>query len=169
LQFLEQSRYGGIARFYGSSRSPRFFWLAGYYYQPNHSLDGGWFKGHRAWGGFESQPVVKPGYAILFRAVSERHINTGRPSYFRHRTALRWTGGAGSRKVRPFVQNEVLAVWPGFHSTRNSGGLAVRLSPEWLLEAAYLYDTRRTFWGGDRQAVVTSFRWTPKSIRLARR
>jgi len=162
LHFLEQSRVGAIARIHLNPKTSRFFWLAGYYFQPNQRLTNRWDLGQRVWGGFEAQPYAKPGHVVMLRAVSERHFNTGRPAYFRHRTALRYTAGTG--RVRPFVQNELLAVWPGFHSTRNSGGLWVQLSKELLLEATYLYDSRRTFWGGDRQAVVTMLRWTPKGF-----
>ena len=45
---------------------------------------------------------------------------------------------------------------------RNSGGLGVRVTPELTVEGGFLYNIRRTFWGGDRQAIVTGLRWQPK-------
>jgi hypothetical protein len=44
---------------------------------------------------------------------------------------------------------------------RNSGGLRVVVSPKVAFEVGYLYDVRRTVWGGDRQAIVTEISFQP--------
>jgi hypothetical protein len=157
IHYLDQSRFGPIARF---NVNPRFAMIAGYYYQPQQLRDDFWTKGQRVFLGFET-PLVRAKSSVLsLRGMSERHMGTGRPAYTRNRTSLRWTVGTG--RVRPFVQNELLAVWPHFHSTRNSGGLSIRLNDEMSMDVSYLYDTRRAFWGGDRQSIVTSMRWNPR-------
>lgn len=157
ITYLDQSRVGPVARW---TVNPRLALLGGYYFQPQQIRPHTWSEGQRVFFGVETPLVNRRGSVLAMRAVAERHMFTGRPAYNRYRTSLRWT--MGQARLRPFVQNELLAVWPGFHSTRNSGGLSFRLSPVASLDVSYLYDTRRTFWGGDRQSIVTSIRWTPQ-------
>ena len=160
LSYLEQSRVGPVARW---AYSPRLTLIAGYYFQPQQIRPQTWAEGQRVFVGVESLVAHKPGAALLLRGFTERHVHTGRPAFTRYRTALRYT--MGQHRVKPFVQNELLAVWPGFQSTRNSGGLSFRLSPVLTMDVSYLYEIRRTFWGGDRQSIVTSLRWTPQRTR----
>ncbi|MBM3758831.1 MAG: DUF2490 domain-containing protein [Acidobacteria bacterium] len=157
LTYLDQSRVGAIGRW---TARPKLVVLAGYYFQPQQLRDDLWTRGHRVWGGVEAPLWSKPGHLVSGRLLMERHLSTGRADYFRYRTSLRYVAGKG--RVRPFIQNEVLAAWPGFHSTRNSGGVMMRLNDQLSLDVSYLYDVRRTFWGGDRQSVVTSMKWTPR-------
>jgi Protein of unknown function (DUF2490) len=157
LGYLDQSRVGPIARW---TVNPRLTLVGGYYYQPQQLLPHEWSEGQRVFAGLESTVRQRPGSTLFVRAFAERHMLTGRPAYNRYRTSLRWT--AGRSRLRPFVQNELLAVWPHFHSTRNSGGLTFRLSAVAMLDVGYLYDSRRAFWDGDRQSIVTSIRWTPQ-------
>ena len=164
LSYLDQSRVGPVARW---TYSPRLTLIGGYYFQPQQIRPDVWAEGQRFFAGVESLVVSKPGTALLLRGFTERHVHTGRPAYTRYRSFLRWT--IGQRRIKPFLQNELLAVGPGsqsgFQSTRNSGGLSCRLSSQVTLDVSYLYETRRTFWGGDRQAIVTSVRWTPQRTR----
>lgn len=164
FHYLDQSRFGSIARF---NLNPRISLLGGYYFQPQQVRDEVWTKGQRIFAGFEAPLVQRRNSVVSMRALTERHVGTGRADYTRNRTSLRWT--MGSRRVRPFLQNELLAVWPHFHSTRNSGGFSIRLSDELSMDVSYLYDLRRTYWGGDRQSIVTSMRWTPKFLASRKR
>lgn len=157
LSYLDQSRWGTIGRW---TANQKLVVVAGYYFQPQQVRPDVWKRGHRLFAGVEAPLYVKPGNVVSGRFLMERHMNTGRPGYFRYRTSLRWVHGRG--RVRPFLQNELLAVWPGFHSTRNSAGLQMRLNEHLTMDVSYLYDTRRTFWGGDRQSIVTSMKWTPR-------
>jgi hypothetical protein len=157
FRYFDQDRVGPVARF---TIRPRLTMIAGYYFQPQQVRPSDWAEGQRVFLGFET-PLMSTRRSVLsLRGFTERHIGTGRPNYTRHRTSLRWTFGQGH--VRPFLQNEVLAVWPQVHSTRNSGGLSVRLNDQFNLDLSYLYDLRRTFWGGNRQSIVSSIRWNPK-------
>lgn len=164
LSFLDQSRLGATFRVSVNSRLA--IW-GGYYFQPQQVHAQTWARGQRPFIGLETPLARTKTSTLSLRLATERHFHTGRPDYTRHRTSLRWTMGTG--RVRPFVQNELLAVWPNFHSTRNSGGLSVRLSPELSMDVSYIYDSRRAFWGGDRQALVTSMRWNPKFSAPRRR
>jgi len=157
FSFLDQSRIGTLTRLALSGRANV---LLGYYFQPQQIRTATWVRGQRFFGGVEGILYRGNRFTLNTRAVAERHIGTGRPDYNRYRTMGRIT--FGKRKIRPFIQNEILAVNNGFHSTRNAGGAVVQISPETTLEVSYLYDTRRTFWGGDRQALVTSIRWNPR-------
>lgn len=155
LQYLDQARFGSIARW----NEKRFSILAGFYLQPQQIHEQDWTPGRRVFGGIEVPVQLGSRIVLSSRLVAERHMSTGRPDYARYRTSERVVFGAG--RFRPFIQNELLAVKQGFHSTRNSGGMSLRINDEFSVEVSYLYDIRRTFWGGDRQAVVTSMRWTP--------
>jgi hypothetical protein len=102
------------------------------------------------------------GVAVSTRLVAERHIGTGLPDYNRYRSSVRIV--VGKSRIAPFFQNEMLAVRQGFPSTRNSGGMRLRINQQLTVEAGYLYDNRRVAWGGNRQALVTTVRWVPKSL-----
>ena len=157
FSYFDQARFGVTFRF---AVNPRLTVLGGYYFQPQQVRPHVWTKGQRPFLGLETPLVKTKSSTVALRLVTERHIHTGRSNYTRNRTSVRWTMGTG--RVRPFLQNELLAVWPHFHSTRNSGGLSLRLNSELSMDVSYLYDSRRTFWGGDRQSIVTSLRWNPK-------
>jgi len=154
FQHVQQLRTGSILRMQaGKNLIP----YVGYYFQPAHEPNDPWVRGHRVFVGVE-RPFALPNRMVMTtRLAAERHMNTGRPNYFRFRTYMRLQ--FPGRKVAPFIQNEWLAVKQGFHSVRNSGGLRMRLSPAVTLEAGYLYDIRRTFWGGDRSAIVTALKF----------
>ena len=160
LGYLDQSRVGPVARW---TLNPRLTLIGGYYFQPQQIRPKTWSEGQRFFAGVEAPLLNRSGSALSFRGFAERHINTGRPDYNRYRTSVRWTLGKG--RFKPFVQNELLAVQQGWHSTRNSGGVSFRLSPVASMDVSYLYDSRRAFWGGDRQSIVTSVRWTPQISR----
>jgi hypothetical protein len=150
---VQQLRAGSILRMQaGKNLIP----YAGYYFQPAQEPSDPWVRGHRVFVGME-RPFGLNRMMMTTRVAAERHINTGRPDYFRFRTyaRLQFPG----RRVAPFIQNEWLAVKQGFHSVRNSGGLRMRLSPAVTLEAGYLHDIRRTAWGGDRSAIVTALKF----------
>jgi hypothetical protein len=153
---LDQVRGGPLVRW---AATKRLTLLGGFYHQPTQVSKDHWFKGQRLIAGVESPLYHRPGHAVAGRFLAEHFAGTGRPDYTRYRASLRWTVGRG--RVRPFVQNETFAAWPGFHSSRQSGGASIRLSEEMSMDVSYLYDIRRAFWGGDRQAIVTSVRWTP--------
>lgn len=155
LQYLDQARFGSVARW----NEKRFALLGGFYLQPQQIHEQDWTPGRRVFGGIEVPFQLGSKLVLSSRLVAERHMSTGRPNYNRFRTSERLVFGTG--RVRPFLQNELLAVKQGFHSTRNSGGMSIRINGEFSVEVSYLYDTRRVAWGGDRQAVVTSMRWTP--------
>ena len=132
--------------------------VAGYYYQPVKERDRPWREGHRVFMGL-MRPFQLPNKMVLNTRISaERHMYEGLPGYMRYRSYVRLE--IPKRKITPFIQNEWLAVKTGFHSVRNSGGLRFQLTPHTMLEAGYLYDIRRTIYGGDRSAIVTTFRYT---------
>lgn len=157
--YLDQVRGGSTFRW---RLSPRLTTMYGFYAQPQQIRPGNWVAGRRVFAGVELPGTVRNGVAISTRLVAERHMSTGRPDYGRYRSSVRLVFGKG--RVAPYVQNELLAVRNGFHSTRNSGGLRMRITQQLTVEAGYLYDNRRLAWGGNRQAIVTSVRWVPKSL-----
>jgi hypothetical protein len=142
---LDQIRGGPILRY---RVHPKAIVYGGYYYQPQHSPDDFWIKGHRFFTGVETS-----------RSVAGRSTLTGRVAVERYRSYLRLL--IGSRRVAPYLQNEVIAVRHGFHSSRSSGGLRIRVVPTVFVEVGGLYDFRQTEWGGDRAAIVTGLRWNP--------
>ena len=154
LQYLDQARVGGIFRWKLGARVIPF---AGAYYQPQQVRAHQWTEGSRYFGGAEAPFKLGDSLALTTRLVAERFVGTGRPDYNRYRSFARLVIGRG--RIAPYLQDEWLAVRQGFHSTRNSGGLRVRVSPKLSIEGGYLFDYRRTFWGGDRQAIVTAIRW----------
>ena len=156
LSYLDQIRVGPVLRWNASKRLIPF---GGFYLQPQQVRPDTWFWGRRFFGGVEAPFRLNPKAQLTTRLVAERFINTGRPDYNRYRSSVRLVLGNG--RVTPYLQSEFLAVRQGFHSMRNSGGLRYTVSPHLALEAGYLYDLRRTFWGGDRQALVTAIRWNP--------
>jgi hypothetical protein len=152
LEHLDQVRAGPIIRF---ALTPKVTLFSGYYYQPGQPSDGVWFQGQRVFGGVETRGRFTGSLQWTGRLAAERHIGTGRPDYNRYRSYLRVLAGRGA--VVPYVQNEVLAVRDGFHSTRNGGGLRFRMSPHIGAEVGFLYDFRQQEWGGDRVALTTAF------------
>jgi hypothetical protein len=154
LQYLDQIRVGGIIRWKLSARVIPF---VGTYYQPQQRVAHQWSEGSRYFGGAEAPFRLGDSLALTTRLVAERFVGTGRPDYNRYRSSERLV--IGRKRIAPFLQNECLAVRQGFHSTRNSGGLRVRVSPQLTIEGGYLFDYRRTAWGGNRQAIVTAIRW----------
>lgn len=151
---LDQIRGGPILRWRAASKATL---LGGYYFQPQHTSDERWVRGHRFFAGVESTRPLGERMQAIGRLTAERFFSTGRPDYNRYRSYLRLL--IGKESVRPYLQNEWLAVRQGFHSVRNSGGLRMRLSPHVIVEAGLLYDIRRTFWGGDRFAILTGIRY----------
>ena len=153
---LDQVRAGPILRV---ALTPSLTLFSGYYYQPGQPSDDEWFMGHRLFGGLEKRGQFTPSLSWVGRLAAERHIGTGRPNYNRYRSYLRVLAGRGA--VAPWIQNEVLAVRDGFHSTRNGGGLRFRMSSRVGAEVGLLYDYRRQEWGGDRVAITTalSYQW----------
>lgn len=148
---LNQFRAGPILR---AGLVKRLTGFGGYFWQPVHALDGKWHSGHRVFGGVEwAQPLGQR--SLTNRLIAEHHEGGNFRAYNRYRT---WSRLAWSGRVAPYLQNEWLFVRQGFHSVRNSGGLRLRLNEWVVLEMAYLYDIRRTVWGGDRQAVITGLR-----------
>ncbi len=158
LHYLDQVRAGGILRW--KSGFKNLIPYVGAYYQPQQIREDTWSSGRRFFAGLERPFTLHPSVSLTLRVAAERHSNTGRPDYNRYRTFERVVLGRG--RVAPFLQNEWLAVRQGFHSVRNSGGLRVKVNGQITLEGGYLYDVRRAFWGGHRQAIVTAVRWTPK-------
>ena len=151
---LQQVRTGPIVRWQAGPKLAPFF---GYYYQPGHDPGTTWSGGHRIFAGVETAAALPRGCVLTTRLAIERHmIRTRGFDYNRYRTYSRLLFPG---RVSPYLQTEWLAVRQGFHSTRNSGGIRLRLGAGTTLEAGYVYDIRRTFWGGDRQAVVTSLRF----------
>jgi hypothetical protein len=153
LSYLDQSRVGSILRWKAKAGLIPF---VGYYFQPQQLRHQEWTRGHRVFTGVEAPFRPAPSLAVTTRLAAEHFMRTGRQDYNRYRSYARLVIGRG--RVSPFVQNEVLAVRQGFHSTRNSGGLRFAFRHV-TLEAGYLYDIRRMAWGGDRQAIVTSLRY----------
>ncbi len=158
LHYLDQLRVGGTLRW---KPTPRLIPFVGAYYQPQQITAHEWAEGSRYFVGAEAPFRLGASLALTTRLVAERFVNTGRPDYYRYRSSERLVIGRG--RIAPYLQNELLAVRRGFHSTRNSGGLRVRVSPQLTVEGGYLFDSRRTFWGGDRQAIVTAIRWQPEA------
>ena len=154
LQFLDQVRGGAILRW---NASARFVPFVGAYFQPQQIQANNWTEGRRFFGGVEVPFRFKGGLALTTRVAAERHIGTGRPDYYRYRSYERLVIGNG--RFAPFLQNEWLAVGQGFHSVRNSGGLRMRVTARLMVEAGYLFDFRRSAWGGNRQAIVTAVKW----------
>jgi hypothetical protein len=153
MRALQQARAGSIVRW---TVAPRATLFGGYYYQPVHEAGTPWGRGHRGFAGVES-PLARWGSGTLTgRLAFERHLTRELGAYNRYRSYLRWQW---ERSVSPYFQSEWLAVREGFHSTRTSGGLRWQATPTMTIEVGYLYDVRRTAWGGDRQAVVTSVRF----------
>jgi hypothetical protein len=152
---LQQVRGGPILRW---KPAGRWTVIGGYYFQPAHDPGQEWNRGQRVFGGIERALTLKP-VNLIGRLALERHINAGRPSYYRYRSYLRLNIPRG--RISPFLQNEWLGVKQGFHSVRNSGGLRIRLTKRVTFEGGYLYDIRRTFWGGDRSAIVTAIQFRP--------
>jgi len=150
---LEQARAGPIVRWSPGADKALY---GGYYFQPGHTPAAPWVGAHRLFAGSESRLVSRGSGQLTGRLVFERHFTSVRPSYNRYRAGLRWHW---NRRLAPFFTHEWLAVRQGFHSLRNSGGLRWEIDKGLTLELGYLYDTRRTSWGGDRQALVTSLRF----------
>lgn len=157
LQYLDQVRGGAVFRW---NASRRLIPYVGSYFQPQQVRTHEWTEGRRVFAGLEAPFRLGPHFALTTRLAAERFMGTGRPDYNRYRSYERLVIGHG--RVAPYLQNEWLGVRQGFHSVRNSGGLRVRVTQELTVEGGYLYDIRRTVWGGDRQAIVTAVRWTPK-------
>lgn len=151
--YLDQSRAGAIVRWTAARGIVPY---AGYYYQPQQLRADEWVRGQRVFLGAEKPFHLNSTAALTTRLAMERFFGTGRLDYNRYRSYCRLLLGGG--RLTPFFQNEMLAVRQGYHSMRNSGGLRIRLSSFVHLEASYLYDVRRTVWGGDRQALVTGIR-----------
>ena len=154
LHYLDQLRMGGTIRWRLSARLIPF---AGAYYQPQQLRAHQWTEGSRYFGGAEAPFKLTDSLALTARLVAERFVGTGRPDYNRYRSSERLLIGRG--RLAPYLQNEWLAVRQGFQATRNSGGLRVRVSPQLSFEGGYLFEIRRTAWGGNRQAIVTAIRW----------
>lgn len=152
FSYLDQQRVGATIRW----SSGRFTPYAGYLYQPQQIARGHWTRGQRVFAGVEKVFALGAAAKMTNRLIAERYFSTGRPDYNRLRTHSRAVFGA--RRAAPYAQFEAMAVRRGFHSVRASGGMRFRLSPNTSFEAGYLYDCRRTFWGGDRHALVTAFR-----------
>jgi len=136
---------------------PRFAPLAGFYLQPQQTAPGDWHIGGRPFFGFETRSTVDRTLNLSSRFLLERWYGTSRPAYNRYRGLLR--ADFVRRRWTPFVHSEVFAVADGFHSSRNTGGIRVHLSPQVTLEAGYVYDFRSAAWGGNRQAIVTALRF----------
>ena len=151
---LDQVRAGPIFRF---KVNPTTTVYSGYYFQPVQPADDLWVKGHRLFTGVETTRSISPGLGWVGRIAAERHMRTGRPAYNRYRSYFRLLIGRGP--VAPYLQNELLAVRHGFHSTRNGGGLRLRLAPHLGAELGFTYDNRQQEWGGDRAALVTALRY----------
>lgn len=158
FHYLDQVRGGAIFRW---NATPRLIPYVGGYFQPQQFRVHEWVEGRRVFFGVESPFRLGRMLALTARIAAERHIGTGRPDYNRYRTYERLV--IGRARLAPFVQNEWLAVRQGLHSVRNSGGLRCRVTPHWTVEGGYLYDIRRTAWGGHRQALVTAIRWQPNT------
>ncbi|MBK5295001.1 MAG: DUF2490 domain-containing protein [Acidobacteriia bacterium] len=153
---VQQLRTGAILLWH--PKNMKLTPIFGYYYQPVKEKNIPWRDGHRVFAGL-MRPFPLPERMVLnTRIAVERHMYDGVPGYMRYRTYVRLEIPKG--KITPFVQNEWLAVKTGFHSVRNSGGIRFQLSPNTILETGYLYDIRRTVYGGDRSAIVTTFRYT---------
>ncbi|MBL8178887.1 MAG: DUF2490 domain-containing protein [Bryobacterales bacterium] len=151
FKFLQQVRGGPVLRWRVSEKNVLY---GGYYLQPGHDPSAPWRMGQRLFIGLE-RPWNFKKFTISNRIAAEHHFTGGaRANYNRYRTSTRLF--FPGRRITPFVQSEWLAVRQGFHSTRSSGGLRVRLNAMMTMEASYLYDIRRTVWGGDRSAIVTS-------------
>jgi hypothetical protein len=163
LNQVQQVRSGGIFRYSAGKLTPFF----GYYFQPAHESHSPWTKGHRFFTGVERALALPGNFSFTARLAAERHISTGLPAYMRYRSyaKLQFPG----KRVAPYLQNEMLAVRQGYHSMRNGGGLSFRFNSGIVFEAGYLYDIRRTFWGGDRSAIVTSLKFPPPSMLFRRR
>ena len=154
FHFIQQVRGGPILRWRATEKNMLY---GGYYSQPGHDPNVPWRMGKRLFVGIE-RPWNFTRFMILNRAAYERHFTGGgRPDYNRYRTSTRLL--FPGRTVTPFVQSEWLAVRQGFHSKRSSGGIRVRVSASMTFEASYLYDVRRTVWGGDRSAIQTSIQF----------
>lgn len=158
LRSYDLSQVGPLVRW---AATDRVALVGSFYFRPQRTHPGVWIWGRRSFFGVEAPILKKPGNTVTSRVLVDRLIGTGRPDHNRYRALVRWTIGRGL--VRPFVQHETLAARTGFHSTRQSGGLTVQISEQLSMDASYVYDTRRTFWGGDRQAIVTSVRWKPRT------
>lgn len=150
---IQQVRGGPVVRL---GLKPGFALLGGYYYQPGQNAVREWGHGHRVFGGFEVATKLRA-VVISTRVIAERHQFSHSPGYGRYRTPTRFLWER--RGVAPFYQVELLAVKQGFHSFRNMGGVRWQVSPRVTAELSYCYDIRRTVWGGDRQAIVTSLRF----------
>lgn len=158
MHYLDQVRGGAILRW---TLFPKVTTLYGVYVQPQQIRSGEWTTGRRLFAGVEVPIAVKDGLTLSTRLVAERHIATGRPDYNRYRSHTRLV--FGHARIAPYFQHELLAVHHGFHSTRNSGGLRMRINSQLTVEAGYLYDNRRREWGGNRQAIVTAVRFSRRS------
>jgi Protein of unknown function (DUF2490) len=158
FSYLDQARAGGVLRWSATKHLTPY---VGYYFQPQQLRSDEWIQGHRIFAGVEAPFQIGPGARLTTRIAMERFIHTGRPNYSRYRSSARVV--FGRRRVAPYLQNEWLAVNQGFHSVRNSGGLRLRVSAAVVVEGGYLYDIRRSLWGGDRQAIVTGVRFEPKA------
>ena len=158
-QYLDQVRGGAVLRW---DATPRLIPFAGIYFEPQQVRPREWTRARRFTAGLESPFQLRGGALTLTaRLLVERLADSGHPDYTRYRSFARLD--IGNRRVAPFLLNEWFAVRQGFHSVRNSGGLLFRLTPRLTVEGGYSYDIRRTFWGGDRQAIVTAIRWQPKA------
>ena len=93
-----------------------------------------WINRHRAFTGVETARSISPTVSWTGRIAAERHMGTGRPDYNRYRSYFRML--IGGDRVRPCLQNELLAVRHGFHSISNSAGLRFRLASRMTAEQA---------------------------------
>jgi hypothetical protein len=152
--YLDQSRVGSVVRW---TAAPRIIPFGGYYFQPQQVVPHRWHLGSRLFAGVEAPFPISTSVRLTTRIAAERFIGTGRPDYNRYRSYLRASFGA--RTATPWVQHELIAVRQGFHSVRTSGGLRFPLSSQVSAEVGYVFDCRRSIWGGDRHAIVTGLRY----------